>query len=746
MSQTPIDKEDAGEIVSTRRTFPWAWVFPIIAAAATVWLFWNNYREEGPEIDIAFAEAPGIEAGKTPLVFRGVHAGKVTRVHLDPKLNGVIVSVRLRAFASSLARSNTDYWIEKPVVSLQQLTGLEAIIQGNSIRARQRPGNGSYETRFTGLAKAPLSPLDAPTLLIKLRADSIPMVDHGSPIYHLGVPVGWVVEKEIDTDGRPYVQVVIDENHAQMVNDASRFWLIPATSLKAGPGGLSLNIAGLESLIQGGIAFDDFGIKGQPVDDGKEFELQPDEASARASGRKISIAFEDSRGIVADQTRIMYLGQPVGIISKVEIPSGSQTAIATAQLEPSYDFLAAKESQFTLVRPTANLEGIKGLDAIITGPYIECQAGSGEPAETFAGITVGNPAARQNDLLVTLTADSLPTIEPGAPVYYRGLVAGAIKEKTLTANGQPALIASIKPDFQSALVSSSRFWRTPATSAMAGPGVINIHIEGITALLSGGVTFDSFGASGSPVQEGQRYQLFDDEASARATSAPIRIRFASAQGILPGRTELRYLGVRVGLVDEVRTDRGRVEVIARIQPGYENLRREDSIFSLVEPQISLQGISGLETIISGVYIDCIPGSGGYGNVFSGRMITDPSLAEASGFTIKISTPATTVGLGAQVLYRDVKVGDVTTKTLSPDNSRVLLTVVIDPKYRDLVRQNSVFWNASEPEAKIGFLRLKVDAPTLSGIAGRIAFGTPDKPGPPARPGQVFELGKPIRQK
>ncbi len=274
------------------------------------------------------------------------------------------------------------------------------------------------------------------------------------------------------------------------------------------------------------------------------------------------------------------------------------------------------------------------MDAIITGPYIECKAGSGELADTFAGITVGNPAARQDDLLVTLTAKSLPAIEPGAPVYYRGLVAGAIKEKTLAANGEPALIASIKPDFQSALVSSSRFWRTPATSAMAGPGVINIHVEGITALLSGGVSFDSFGASGSPAQAGQRYQLFDDEASARATSAPIRIRFASAQGILPGRTELRYLGVRVGLVDEVRTDRGRVEVIARIQPGYEELRREGSIFSLVEPQISLQGISGLETIISGVYIDCIPGSGGYGYVFSGRMISDPSLAEAAALRSK----------------------------------------------------------------------------------------------------------------
>ena len=33
-----------------------------------------------------------------------------------------------------------------------------------------------------------------------------------------------------------------------------------------------------------------------------------------------------------------------------------------------------------------------------------------------------------------------------------------------------------------------------------------------------------------------------------------------------------------------------------------------------------------------------------------------------------------------------------------------------------------------------------------GIAGRIAFGNPDKPGPPAKPGQIFELGKPLRQK
>jgi hypothetical protein len=155
----------------------------------------------GPEIEISFDEVPGIQAGKTPLVYRGVDAGMVTAVELDKNLNKVLVKVRLKKFAAALASEETDFWVEKPVITLAELTGLESIIQGNSIRARN-PG-GDSATHFVGLPEPPLMPLLPGAFTIRLKGAQIPFLNRGTPVYHRGVKVGLVREKLIDENGMP---------------------------------------------------------------------------------------------------------------------------------------------------------------------------------------------------------------------------------------------------------------------------------------------------------------------------------------------------------------------------------------------------------------------------------------------------------------------------------------------------------------------------------------------------------------
>ena len=85
-----------GEIVTARRSgISWAWLFPLLALVATGWLYWTNWKAKGPEITISFTTAPGIEPGKTALIYRGVRAGTVTKVHLDKELGKVVVTVSL---------------------------------------------------------------------------------------------------------------------------------------------------------------------------------------------------------------------------------------------------------------------------------------------------------------------------------------------------------------------------------------------------------------------------------------------------------------------------------------------------------------------------------------------------------------------------------------------------------------------------------------------------------------------------
>ena len=170
---TPTSPEDHGEVVpQARRTISWAWVFPLLAAAATIWLFWSNWRAHGPEIEVVFDSAPGIQAGKTPLLYRGMKAGEVTDLHLDENFEKVIVVIRLKAFAAQLARAGTDFWIDQPVVELGQTSGLDALIQGNSIQARS--GSGPPSLHFVGHNRPPLTPLESPALVLKLQAEQVP--------------------------------------------------------------------------------------------------------------------------------------------------------------------------------------------------------------------------------------------------------------------------------------------------------------------------------------------------------------------------------------------------------------------------------------------------------------------------------------------------------------------------------------------------------------------------------------------
>jgi paraquat-inducible protein B len=77
------DKKDHGQVVKNhQRTVAWFWIFPVLAALATAWLFYSNWASKGPRIEIVFEEAPGIEPGKTRLFYRGVNSGTVESVRV----------------------------------------------------------------------------------------------------------------------------------------------------------------------------------------------------------------------------------------------------------------------------------------------------------------------------------------------------------------------------------------------------------------------------------------------------------------------------------------------------------------------------------------------------------------------------------------------------------------------------------------------------------------------------------------
>ncbi len=751
------DVIDYGEVVRPSRVrISWAWIFPVLAIAATVWLFWSNLASRGPEVEIAFDTAPGMQTGKTPLIYRGVTAGKVTRLRLDASLAKVVVTVRLEAFAAELAREGTVFWIDQPVVGIGGTSGLDALIQGNSLQARM--GSGPPAFRFVGVDDVPLTPLEAPALTLKLRAANIPFVDRGSPLFYRGVAVGEVESKVLDENGMPCLNVVIDAKFVRAVRSNIRFWPVPATSLKVGAGGVKVDILGLKAVLLGGVEFDAFGDPGAAVADGAEFTLYPDRFSARATGAPVRISFKSGTGIVAGQTEVRHLGVPVGFVESAELNPAAREVDAIVRFLPEFEHLHDAGAVFTLVRPRISLEGISGLETIVGGPYIDClPGGSGGTATRFAGRTQGNEGfetaqSEEESLRVTLHAETLPAVSTGAPVLYRGLVAGHVREQAVGADGKPELHLVIRRDFAGAVTRNARFWNIPPASIQAGPGIFQIDVPSLETLALGAVAFDTFGPAAEPVKSGARFALHQSQAAAQATSPPIRIIFENGQGLLGGQTQVRYLGLPVGIVESATPKNGKVEAVVRLDAGYEFLRREGSAFSIVRLNLSLNGVSGLETLVSGVYVECVPAATGpLADRFTGVSLAkaEAETDEESGFEVVVIAPHTNVPEGAPVTYRGLTVGKIVRKVLAADGREVGLRVVIDDEYASLLRENTKFWDAGGVKISLGPLSFKVQTTTLDTLARTgIAFATPDNPfmGPPVKRGHEYQLhGSPRRE-
>jgi len=740
-------KTDHGQVATNRQHgVAWVWIFPLLAALATGWLFFSQWASKGPLIEITFDEAPGIDAGKTRLFYRGVNSGTVESVRVLENLQSVSVAVRLEGFAEGLASEDTSFWIDRPVVSLTELTGLESIVRGNSIQAGT-PG-GKPRFAFQGHNKPPVIPPDAQSFIVWVDGAGIPFLGRGTPVYHRGVRTGVVFQKNLAPGGQAMLQLSIEPAHRDTLRESTRFWAVPWTSLSLGQGGLKIEVPGVEALLHGALAYDHFEVPGDAVAEDARFRFHATEAAARASGEPLTIAFRDSHGLRAGLTPVCYLGHPIGLVESILPDPADQTILATVRLEPRYQDLATASALFTLVQPRISLEGIAHLDTLLTGAYIALEPGTGgDPATRFTGRSLGdlewrNIQTERDGLKIVLTADNLPNLDKGAPVFHRGIAVGSVLSKTLDEKNTPALEVAIRPEFRTALVANARFWRVPATSVKAGPGVLQVEIEGLESLLRGGITFDVFGAPGKPAQDGDTFRLFPDEQTARASSAPIRIRFDNGRGLVAGRSEVRYLGVPVGMVESVEPKDGFIFVNARLDEGYDFLRREGSLFSVVRPNISLQGITGLETLVSGVYIEVVPGSSQkLAESFIGISTINSENLLPSGLSLRLTAAISPINVGAPVLYKGIPVGQVTDKNLSSDGREVVFRIVIDRKYDQLVRANSRFWDSSGLKASVGIFKFRIQTESNLAPVGQISFATPDGTamGPPAKNDENFIL-------
>jgi paraquat-inducible protein B len=167
------------------------------------------------------------------------------------------------------------------------------------------------------------------------------------------------------------------------------------------------------------------------------------------------------------------------------------------------------------------------------------------------------------------------------------------------------------------------------------------------------------------------------------------------------------------------------------------------VFWVVRPQISEAGISGLSTVMSGPFIDTIPGNGDMTKEFAG-LDKAPVTVEDGLKLVLYSDHLPHLQPDSPVYFRGIQVGVVQWIRLSDDATRVNVEIVVQRRYADLVRSNSQFWIESGAEIKGGiFTGIDAKLDSLRAlISGGISFATQDaKTGELARDGAEFPLNE-----
>ena len=230
----------------------------------------------------------------------------------------------------------------------------------------------------------------------------------------------------------------------------------------------------------------------------------------KKTGPTITIRFEDGKGIQPAQTVIRYRGVRVGEVRSIELTKDMKHVEVKARLDHTAADLARDGSSFWVVNADVSGGSVSGLDTIMAGPYIEAAPGTGAQKKEFEGLKQG-PVITTEDhgLEITLTWPQLGWLNPGAPLYYRGVEVGIVRDYSLGAEATNILIhAHVHKRFAPLVRQNSKFWNAGGIKADFGLfSGLNVSAESLKSLLVGGIAFATPAPPGPALQPNQVFPL-----------------------------------------------------------------------------------------------------------------------------------------------------------------------------------------------------------------------------------------------
>ena len=330
VDQTPPSDKPAVRSVAVRKSrgrISWIWLVPLVAALAGLSMVVHAWMKAGPDITIQFETADGLVAGQTQVRYKDVVIGTVHRIYFTPDRSKVMVEAALNKDAADIAREGTRFWVVRPRLGFNGVSGLGTLLSGAYIDVDvPKNAKATEQDDFVGLETPPPVTHDRAGRIFTLKAENLGSLDVGSPVYFRRISVGRVVGYRLEPSGAAVdVDIFVDAPNDRFVTDKTRFWNASGVDVSVNGDGVKMRTESLVSLLLGGVAFDTPADGGhdQVADANTQFKLYGSQAEAQSVPRgfayPVQMRFDQSVRGLAVGAAVEFQGIALGKVTAIDI-------------------------------------------------------------------------------------------------------------------------------------------------------------------------------------------------------------------------------------------------------------------------------------------------------------------------------------------------------------------------------------------------------------------------------------------
>ncbi|MBL4906261.1 MAG: MCE family protein [Sneathiella sp.] len=340
--------------------------------------------------------------------------------------------------------------------------------------------------------------------------------------------------------------------------------------------------------------------------------------SVNEEGPEISISLFSAKGLDAGKTPLKYKDVTIGIVDRIEFPEDDKGINVIVSVQRDAEKYLTDTARFWVVAPAIGLEGVSGLETLLSGAYLEIDPGRGGERKTeFLGLetapVITSTTAGKEFLL---RANRLGNVKRGTPIIYKGIRVGKLLGHQLADDSQSVeLFAFIEAPYDQLVQEGTRFWDAGGVNVSLSTSGIELGAESIQALLSGSIEFETPAVLRDTwvADAGYEFRLYSNRKSMEDAKFTERVSYilyfdGSVSGLEVG-SSVEFKGMKIGTVKEITLEFQRetgkyfLPVVIDIEP--QRVRIIESTIPFIP--FSKKGKSGEKSYRHWLIEDCVPG-------------------------------------------------------------------------------------------------------------------------------------------